>query len=334
MPLQPTTSDVHINTALGNVMLAYMQNPANFIAADMIPVCPVQHQSNVYWIFDRSYWNRIQMSKRAPGTRAVASGFAVKPSNPYFCDVWALEKFIDDDTRANADPEINLEVITTNWLGNQALLARERQFFRTFWKTSTWTGFSPSGSPLDFDVSNTSYAPAGQWGSSTSNPMADIQNIISKAAGITGYRYNRLAVAEDVNAALLNHPAVLDRIKYTQRGIVTEELLAALFGVEKYKVARAISNTAQEGEVEASDYLVKNQFLLTYCPPGPSVNLPSAGYIWSWTGRLGNSAFGSRVKVYRDEPITSDVYLAEMAFGMNTVGTDLGVLGTNVLAVA
>jgi hypothetical protein len=33
--------------------------------------------------------------------------------------------------------------------------------------------------------------------------------------------------------ALRNHAEILDRIKYTERGIVTEDLIASLFGVRR-----------------------------------------------------------------------------------------------------
>jgi hypothetical protein len=55
----------------------------------------------------------------------------------------------------------------------------------------------------------------------------------------TGFAPNILVIGPHVLQALRNHPEILDRIKYTERGIVTEDLIASLLGVEKILVSYA-----------------------------------------------------------------------------------------------
>jgi hypothetical protein len=51
----------------------------------------------------------------------------------------------------------------------------------------------------------------------------------------------------DAITSLKNHPDIIDRIKYTQRGVVTEDLLASLFDVDKILVSYATQETSRSG---------------------------------------------------------------------------------------
>ena len=111
---------------------------------------------------------------------------------------------------------------------------------------------------------------------------------------------------------------------------MSEELLAALFGVEKFLVASAVLNASPESAVGSNPaggsfgFLMKNNFLLAYANPAPSILQPSAGYIFSWQGLFGAGAQGNRIKVFRMEHLESDRIEGEMAFAMKAVSTDLG----------
>jgi hypothetical protein len=100
---------------------------------------------------------------------------------------------------------------------------------------------------------------------------------------------NRLTLGAQVYDTLLDHPDIIDRIKYGQANvgqpaIVNRTTLAALFEVDSVLVAEAIQNTAAENATagaaadESTASIVGNHALLSYAPPAPSVLLPSAGY--------------------------------------------------------
>ena len=334
---QPTRSDLHVNRPLTNISVAYIQRAQDFVADKVFPIVPVMKQSDRYFVYTKDYWFRTGAARRAPSTESAGGGFHVDNTPNYFCDVWAWHQDVDDQSRANADEPVDLDRDATLFVTQNLLLRREIQFVTKFIAASIWQGYKISGTATDFQPNVNG---KGFWDSSTSNPMQDIDFLKQAIKSQTGFLPNTLVVADDVFFALRNNASVLDRIKYTQRGIVSEELLAALFGVEKFLVASAVLNTAPEGFAGSNPaggsfgFLVVNSFLLVYANPAPSILQPSAGYIFSWQGLFGAGAQGNRIKVFRMEHLESDRIEGEMSFDMHQVGLDLGVYGKNVLSVA
>ena len=85
----PTPGDVHVNTPLTQISIAYLQSQDQFVAAQMCPVIPVTKQSDRYYTYNRGDFFRDQMQKRAPGTPAASVGYRLDNTPTYFCDVWA-----------------------------------------------------------------------------------------------------------------------------------------------------------------------------------------------------------------------------------------------------
>lgn len=328
MPTQPTRSDIHVNRPLTNMSISYMQDKNDFIADKVFPAIPVKKQSDRYFVYTKEAWFRTEAAKRAPASESVGTGFSLDNTPTYFCDKWALHMDIDDDERDNQDDPLDIEFDATELVTQQLMIRREKLFMANYMTTGVWTGWQVSGSPVD-------YAPnthgAGYWDSSTSNPMLDVDKIRSQVKSRTGRKPNKMVVTDNVFAALKNNPSVLDRIKYTQRGIITEELLAALFGVQQFLVAGAVFNSAKEGQAGNFGFMSNNLFLLAYAPDAPGLRKPSAGYIFQWTGKYGAEAMGTRVKKFRMEALASDRIEVEMGFQMAQTGKDLGVLGVSVL---
>ncbi len=325
---QPTRSDVHVNRPLTNMSIAYIQKAVDFVADKVFPVVPVMKQADRYFSYDKKYWFQTKAEKRAPASESAGGGFHVDNTPNYFCDPWAFHTDVDDQTRANADQPLDLDRDATMYVTQNMLLRRELEFTSKYIKTGVWTGFQKSGSAADFAPNVDG---KGFWGT-TSDPMNDVDKLKSAIKSQTGFLPNTLTVTPDVFFALRNNAAVLDRIKYTQRGLVSEDLLATLFGVEKFLVAWAVQNTANENQTAAMNYLVSNQALLCYANPAPSILQPSAGYIFSWQGLFGAGAQGNRISSFRMEHLKADRIEGEMAFDMHLVGTDLGVLLKNVLS--
>lgn len=315
----PTRSEVHVNRPLTNMSIAYIQSEKDFIAGQIFPPLPVMKQADRYNIYDKSYWFRTAAEKRAPGSESAGSGFKIDNTPTYFCDVWAVHKDVDDQTRANADDPINMDRDATRFVTQQMLLRREIQFMSHYLKASTWTGAAD-------------YTPSTLWSSAGADPMKDVDTLKSAVKAKTGFTPNILEISNDVFYALRDCPAVLDRIKYTQRGIVTVDLLASLFGVDKVVVSSAVINTAAEGAAFAGQYLSTNQGLLVYAAPAPAIMEPSGGYIFSWKGLFGAGDQGSRISSFRMEHLKSDRIEGEMAFDMKQTGADLGVFLTGLIA--
>lgn len=315
---QPTRGDVHVNRPLTNVSIAYIQNAKDFIADQVFPNVPVLKQADRYFKYTKEFWFRTSAQKRAPGSESAGAGFGIDNTPTYFCDVWAEHIDIDDQTRTNADQPLDLDRDGTMFVTQGLLLRREIQFMSKYMQASTWTGHAD-------------FTPTAKWDNASGDPLYDVDQLKSAIKSQTGFQPNTLVVSNDVFYALRNNALILDRIKYTQKGVVTEELLAMLFGVDKFLVAGAVLNSGVEAGTASYDFLVKDCALLCYSNPTPSILQPSAGYTFGWQGLFGAGALGNRIKTFRIEPRACDRVEGEMAFDMSIVGSDLGAFCTSVL---
>ena len=119
-------------------------------------------------------------------------------------------------------------------------------------------------------------------------------------------------------------------LRFTQRATPTEDILASLFGVDEYMVARATENTAVEGAADNYSLLYGNDVLLCYTEPSPGILKPSAGYTFAWSGLMGSAGSGMRMKSFRMEALESDRVESQMAWDQKQVAADLGVFFLNV----
>jgi hypothetical protein len=316
---QPTLSDVHVDRPLTNISIAFMQDAMGYVADKIFPVVPVSKQSDKYFTYDRRDWKRVEVKERAPASESAGSGFRVDSTASYSARVRAVHKDVDEQIRMNSDDPINADRDATQWVTAQLLLDREVQWASRFFTSGVW---------------GTDFTPGTLWNVSTSTPIEDVATGVITLASATGYRPNVFVMSPRVWRALKNHPDILDRIKYTEKGIVTTDLLAALFDVEKVLVAWGVQDSSAEGAAaELSDFVMGKHALLAYANPSPGILQPSAGYIFGWTGLLGAGAYAgpriSRIPV----PLTkSDRIEGEMAYDQKVVAASLGYFFANTVA--
>jgi hypothetical protein len=292
----PTQSDLHVNVPLTNVSVAYLQSSNAYIADKVFPRVPVQSQSNIYWKYSKSDWRRTDVQKRAPSTESAGVGF-------------------------------RLERDSTEFITNQLLIKRDIDWNNAYFKTGVWqteyTGVASAPTAAQFL----------QWNDSGSDPISDVAKWVIDFRKLTGYKPNVMVIGAEVMRNLKQHPDIIDRIKYTQKGIVTEDLIATLFDVEKLMVSYATQTAVPEqNDAALQDAAATYTFLadpkaalLAFSPPSPSLMTPAAGYCFTWNGYMGGNAQGIRVKRFRMEPIASDRIESEMTYDMKVVCRDMGV---------
>lgn len=317
MPTNPTRSDVHVNAPLTNISIAYMNDQKDYVADKIFPEVPVKKQSDRYFIYDAGDWRRNEAQIRAPSTESAGAGWKLDNTPTYFADVYALHKDIDDGVRGNSDAPINMDRDATQYVSEMMLLKREIDWAATYFTTSIWTG-STTGADI---------TPSTLWSvAASADPVGDVEAQKVAIHEKTGKMPNVLAVGPDVHTALKNCADIKDRVKYTQRAVITEEMLAALFEVDKYVVCRATQTTSAEGAAsDTFDHIFNaKDALLCYAEPNPGLMKPSAGYIFAWTGYPGAGPKGQRINKFRMDHLKSDRVEAEMAYDMAQVGATLG----------
>lgn len=318
--VQPGPGDVHVDSPLTNISLAFIQSAQGFVADRVFPRVPVTKQSDKYFTYDRGYFNRDEMKKRAPGTESAGANYTIS-SDSYSCDVWALHRDVDDQTRANADSPIQLDREATEFLTVQALISRERQWATSFFTTGIWTN----------EVTGVSGAPGAsefqRWDEDASTPIEDVRAGARAMHESTGFRSNVMVLGRAVYDALLDHPDIvgrLDRGQTTGPAMVMRQNLAALFEVDEVVVMDAIYNSAVEGATNSHTFIGGKHCLLAYRAPSPGLMLPSAGYTMVWSGLLGGGALGTRISRFRMDELRSDRLEIESAYVQKLVAADLG----------
>ena len=322
----PTRSDVHVNAPLTNISVAYVQDEKKFFADKVFPIVPVQKQSDRYFEYSREDMLRIIADERAVSAESAGGGYDLDNTPNYSARKYAVHKDVDEDIRANADQPIDMDRDATIYVTQQLLMKRDKLFASTFMTTSVWTT----------DRAGVAAAPAGtqflQWNDAASTPIEDISADLDRVEERTGFRPNVFCCGAKVWTALKNHPDLIDRIKYTQKGVLSEDLFASLVGVDRVVVMRSIENTANKGATAAYSYITGKVALLVYAAPSPSLMQPSGGYIFTWTGLLGSGAFGMRIKKMPVPLKNSDRVEGELAFDMKLVAAPTGVFYTTAVA--
>jgi len=330
---QPTARAVHVDQPLTNISIAYLQNPANFVASRVFPNIRVQKQSDVYYVYNRAFFNQNEARLRAPSTEAAVAGFGLS-TDSYRADVVAQKAQMSWQVEANADTPVQLERANTELILHKMLIYKEVDWATKYFTTGIWgTNYvGVSGAPSAGQVR--------QWSDQTNgNPIEDIRRAKTDMMESTGYMPNTLVISQRVEDALLDHPDVIDRIKYSggvgnqNPAMTTTQTLAQLFGLDRILVMRAIQNTAAEGDTAAHSFIGGKSALLTYVAPTPGLMTPSAGYTFTWSGYQGAAnEFGISITRRDVEIIKTTEIEAEMAFTHKLVASDLGVFFSTIVA--
>lgn len=311
MPL-PARGDVHIDQALTNISVAYIQAASNFIANRVFPSVPVTKQSDKYFTYNKGDFRRDEVKPRAPGTESAGGGFRMSNDN-YAAEVYAFHKDVPDQIRSNADAAVNVDNDASRFVTNLFLIQREVKWASEFFTINVWD--TDVVGATDFTV----------WDDSASDPEADIDTGKALILRTTGYEPNTLVVGFEVHQALKKHPLVTERFKYTSPDSITESMLARFFEIDNYMVSKASYTTSLEGA--ASDthaFIAGKNALLCYVAPSPGLLIPSAGYTFVWSGLTGASEVGVAISNFRLDRQKSDRVEGEFAYDNKVVASDQG----------
>lgn len=327
----PTRSDVHVNRPLTNISLAFLQNASAFVASQVFPNIPVSKQSDSYYTYDRGDFNRDEAQLRAPGTESAGSGYDLSTAT-YSCKVHAFHKDVDDQIRANADSPLSPDREAVEYVTHKLLIKKENDFVTNYFQGGVWTYDSDGNATGPTGATNEVY----QWSDYTnSDPISDVRTAATSVQESTGFRPNTLVLGRAVFDKLLDHPDIIDRIKYGQTSgvaMANQQILAQLFDVDRVLVMNAIQNTAADGATNAHSFIGGKKALLVYSAPNPGLMTPTAGYTFSWSNYTGATSNGNRISRFRMEHLRSDRIEGEMAYDLKLVSADLGAFWDTIIA--
>lgn len=325
---QPTGGDLFVSKPLTNISVAYMNEDSEFIASRVFPSVPSDVQGGLYYTYNKGDWFRTAAQRRAPATESAGTGWNVGTDN-YFIPVDAVHKDVADQDRSNVadDSPFNLDRDATMFVTRDMLLRREKDWVSAYFGTGKWATTDQTG---------VAAAPGAnqflQWNNTASTPIEDIEEQRIILARTTGRKPNFLVIGPEVESVFKNHPQFIERIKYSERGVVTRELIAALLDLNNVLVPTVVENTAEEGAADNFQFVHGKGALLGHAAPNPGKMIPSAGYTFEWTGYIGAQQRGSRIKKFRMEELAADRVEAEHAYQYKQVSGDLAIFYASAVA--
>lgn len=310
----PTINDVQFVETLTNLLIGYMQADSRFVASRAFPAVPVENDSGTYPIFTKKYWFVDQLEERAPGAQFARSGYGVS-SSTFTTLQYGLEHVVPDEIRANSQLPMDLEQAGLQWIAQQSLIRKERAFAADFMTTSVW---------------GTDNTTATDWDDYTSgDPVGDIRTAKRTISQNTGQTPNVILMGEIVYDALVNHPDLIDRIKYTQAATqaTLESAISGLLGLELL-VSTAIYNSANTGQSGSYSAIIDDDALVMHRAPGQSLMMTATAgktFVWQPGGGAGQAG------MYRDQSVKSDVIQHSEQWDQVAVATDLGYFFSDIV---
>lgn len=289
MPVGPLRTQVYVDPLLSDVSIAF-QNP-NYISDVVFPEVQVSKRTGIYFVYDKSKF-RLEEDLRAPGTRSQRVHYALSQATYGPLQEHSLEQAIPDEDRDEADAPLDLDQDATENLTERILLRKEYDAKTVL--TTAAVGYTNSAEGY------TTLSGTSRWNDyANSNPVEIIRVGVDKVKKRIMKRPNTLILGYEVFSVLMNHPQILERIKYSQLGVVTTDLLAKVFNIEKVVVAEAELNSANESDASDSmDYIWGKNAWVAYITPTPGKRKVSYGY----TLRMG----ARKTFRWRQEPEETD----------------------------
>ncbi|MBA7498298.1 hypothetical protein ES704_01033 [subsurface metagenome] len=234
-----------------------------------MPIVPVKKKSDIYYIYDsKADRFRVPLTLRAPKTESRTVDWKVD-TDSYVCDEHALNDLIDDIERDNVDKPLNLELDTVEFLTDIVTLGLEMRIKDILTAEANLPANTPA---IKWDI----------WDQASpeldSDPIGDIETGKAAIHAVIFREPNVLLLGKAVYDKLKHHPKIINLIKYSQKGVVTTDLMASLFGIEKVIVGEAGYNSAKEGKTAVLKYLWGNNAILAYVEPRPGIKKFSLGY--------------------------------------------------------
>ena len=312
----PTITSVQaVDPVLTNMLIGYQQADDRFVASRVFPPVPVDKDSGTYYIVTKKHFFRDELEERAPGTDFARIDFAVS-TDTYVTLQWAADEAIPDEVRANSQVPMDLEQIGVKLLAQRSLIRKEVAFSADFMVTGKWAN-EDANSATDWDDF------------SAGDPVANILTAGMTISNASGVQPNTMALGLIVHNALVNHPDILDRLKYVQvAGIgAVEAALASVFNMANYWVAKATYSDTNEAASFSASAIIDDDCLLASVDPGAGIFGATAGKTFAWAPGGG---MGSEYS-YRDEGRHADVIQHKEQWDQKITATDLGYLFIDIV---
>ena len=233
---QPNVKEQIVSGPLAGVSIAYRNR--DYIADKVFPVLDGADPKAKITKYQKGAWFRDEAGIRAAGTRAKRGGYPITTVS-IATDEYAYAKEVTDEDRrfvaAQGAPVLQPEQDAIEFCTDKIDLKKEVRVADLI-KDTTWIDANADGEDAE-----------GGWAAGDGNTfLADIATGKKTIQLNTGVDPNVLIIDFQTYLSLKEESTILDKIKYTQRGVFTAELLAALLELDEVLVGKAIYSSAEE----------------------------------------------------------------------------------------
>ncbi len=309
-------SSATLNPVLSTYAAKFLANKNELAGIRLFPVFNTNEQSGDYYVLDRENLLNIPTDiRRAPGTPYKRS-MSQLSSDGYYCKDYGVAEPIDDAEARKYASRLDADKSALNRALYIVLMNHEMRV-----KAMATSAAVPHSTPTT------------KWNASTgSNPISDVDMAREVIHDSTGMDPNVMLISRDVFNVLKEHPSILEKIKYTQKGIVTADLLAMVFNVEEMIIAGGLTNTASEGQATNIAKVWGKDVILAVRNTAQDLRSPNFGRTFNWTSMGGSGEGGIRVESYRDEDASSFIHRARQYTDEKLVGAEAGYHLSDVLS--
>jgi len=302
-------NDVHVAKVLSEYATQYKQDQKWFISNQVAPMVNVEKTTDKYFVYDRNAW-RVTESARLAGDKSNKGIRAKLSTDQFYITEHALHDYVPWRTMNEQDAPVNqLEDAVTD-LSSQLMIEQDQLLASRIYTT---TGVN----------SSVSITAATKWdATTTSAPITDMDTGIDAVAAACGMDANVAIMGKQVWIKLKRHSTIVDLIKYTQKGIVTTDLVAALFNLDNIYIGGSIQMGNDEGiSSDSVAYIWGKRVVLAYSPS--QVTTKSLSYMKTFAL---NDLSGLQVRQVSCPTRKSDMIEVETSYDMKIVNTACGYL--------
>ena len=260
--MKPSLNDIRVDVILSNVSVAYKNE--EYIAEKIFPIVKVKTATGKYYIYDKAKFRKAE-SLRGMGSRTNEVDYGISISTAYVIKEHALKEIVPDELLDQAVAPLTPEMDAAENVTEKLLI--EKEFDLAAWM-QTVGNFTNSNTLVGLE----------QWSTLASTPISAIAAGKTLIHAAIFREPNTLILGKEVYDKVILVTEVIDRIKYTQLGVATTELLAKVFGIDRVLIGGAGYESANEGATSSMAYIWGKYAWLAYITPRPGIKQISFGY--------------------------------------------------------
>ncbi len=252
------TKHGHIDRRLSDVSINYPQT--GYVAQVLFPERPVKNGADIFTTYNKI--NLFQTPDDNVGKYSEANELKIgKGTDTYSVRNRALKGFVSEEDRDNYDDPLNAEIDETEALTAAILNNREIR-----------------AHAVATAISNTS-TPSTKW-DNAGDPIGDIQ----AAKNAMFADPNTIVMSKEVWIVLKNHSDIIARFGggFTNTKVVTLEMLAGIFEVDRIVIASARKSTTKAPTAASLSRIWSDDVILAFIDPrGLGRKQPTFGVLFA-----------------------------------------------------